>query len=96
MGLDHGEGKVYIRKMLEEFDRGHKKRRVEEAPIPIFHLMFSAKNDVQVYFGIGISRKEVRFMRPRPDWRRSVNMKGEPPVHIALDDGKIPEAEFIF
>ncbi|KAK0210123.1 hypothetical protein DFS33DRAFT_1378111 [Desarmillaria ectypa] len=97
MGLDPGEGKVYIREMLEEFDHRPGKGQVGEGPIPIFNLMFSATNDVQVYIGISsISRKKVLFMRPRPDWRRDMNMTGEPPVHIKLGDGKTLDAEFIF
>ncbi len=36
-------------------------------------------------------------MRPKPDWREDVNMKGElPPVHSKLGDGKILDAEYIF
>ncbi|KAK0234386.1 hypothetical protein EDD85DRAFT_843609 [Armillaria nabsnona] len=97
MGLDPGEGKVYIREMLEEFDHGPGKGPVDEAPIPMFNLMFSATNDVQVYLRNGsISRKKVAFMRPKPDWRQDVNMKGEPPVHIKLGNSKILDAEFIF
>ncbi|KAK0214459.1 hypothetical protein IW262DRAFT_1466186 [Armillaria fumosa] len=97
MGLDPGEGKEYICEMLDEFDHGPGTGPVNEAPIPMFNLMFSATNDVQVYLRIdSISRRQVAFMRPKPDWRRHVNMKGEPPVHISLGDGKIVDADFIF
>ncbi|PBK98071.1 hypothetical protein ARMGADRAFT_1008585 [Armillaria gallica] len=98
MGLDPGEGKVYIREMLEEFDHRPARGPVDEALIPMFDLMFSATDDVQVYLRINsISRKKIAFMRPKPDWREDVNMKGElPPVHIKLGDGKILDAEYIF
>ncbi|KAG7440389.1 uncharacterized protein BT62DRAFT_975945 [Guyanagaster necrorhizus] len=95
MGLDPGEGKVYICEMLEEFEPG--KGRAGEPYIPIFSLMFSATNDVEVYLRIdSISRSTVASMRPNPDWRCDVNVKGEPPVHIKLGDGKILDAEFNF
>ncbi len=51
-GLDPGEGKVYIREMLEEFDHGPGRGPVDEALIPMFDLMFSATDDVQVYLRI--------------------------------------------
>ncbi len=36
-------------------------------------------------------------MRPNPDWRRDLNMKGdEPAAHFKLRGGKIRDAEFIF
>ncbi|KAK0502038.1 hypothetical protein EDD18DRAFT_1138989 [Armillaria luteobubalina] len=97
MGLDPGEGKEYICDMLDEFDHGPGRGPDNAAPLPMFNLMFSATSDVQVYLRItSISRGKVAFMRPKPDWRRHVNTKGEPPVHISLDDGKIVDAEYIF
>ncbi len=54
MGLDPGEGEVYIRDMLDEFDHASGQGRVEEVFIPIFKLMFSDKNDNQPYLAIGV------------------------------------------
>ncbi len=54
MGLNPGEGKVYIREMLKEFDDTSGQGRVEEVFIPTFTLMFSANNDDQVYLAIGV------------------------------------------
>ncbi|KAK0438234.1 hypothetical protein EV421DRAFT_1825381 [Armillaria borealis] len=97
MKLDPGEGKVYIREMLEEFDHTSGQGRVEEAFIPMFVYMFSAKKDIQGYLAISrLSQKEVLSMQPKPDWRQDVNKKGELPVHIKLGDGKILDAEYIF
>ncbi|KAK0429939.1 hypothetical protein EV421DRAFT_1861796 [Armillaria borealis] len=100
MKLDPGEGKVYIREMLEEFDHTSGQGRVEEAFIPIFVLIFSAKKDNLNQLGyLAISRlsqKKVSSMQPKPDWRQDVNKKGELPVHIKLSDGKILDAEHIF
>ncbi|SJL17599.1 uncharacterized protein ARMOST_21153 [Armillaria ostoyae] len=99
MGLDPGEGKVYIREMLKEFDHTSGQGRVEEAFIPIFVLIFSAKKDNlnQGYLAISrLSQKKVLSMQAKPDWRQYVNMKGELPVHIKLGDSKILDAEYIF
>ncbi len=54
MGLDPGEGKVYIREMLDEFDHTSGQGRVEEVFIPTFTLMFSPKNYDQPYLAIGV------------------------------------------
>ncbi|PBK58300.1 hypothetical protein ARMSODRAFT_967846 [Armillaria solidipes] len=107
MGLDPGEGKVYIREMLEEFDHTPGQGRVEEAFIPTFTLMFSAKIHHEVGLVIDLlrcyisilgrrSQKKVSSMQPKSDWRQDVNMKGELPVHIKLGDSKILDAEYIF
>ncbi|KAK0234392.1 hypothetical protein EDD85DRAFT_843646 [Armillaria nabsnona] len=98
MKLDPGEGKVYIREMLEEFDHRSGQSRVEETFIPIFVYIFSAKTDIQGCLTIGhFSQKKVSSMQPKPNWRQDVNMKDElPPVPIKLGDGKILDAEYIF
>ncbi len=54
MGLDPGEGKVYIREMLEEFDHTSGQGRVEEVFVPTFTLKFSPKDHDQVYLTIGV------------------------------------------
>ncbi|KAK0187425.1 hypothetical protein F5146DRAFT_935028 [Armillaria mellea] len=98
MGLGPGKGKVYVREMLEEFDLEPVKGRVGGPPIPLFNLMFSAKNTLPIYLGMSrISQQKLVFMRPNPDWRRALNMKDdEPPAHFKLSGGKIQDAEFIF
>ncbi|KAK0502040.1 hypothetical protein EDD18DRAFT_1139018 [Armillaria luteobubalina] len=95
MKLDPGEGKVYIREMLEEFDHTSRQGRVEEALIPIFVLVFCG---IRACISIShFSQKKVSSMQFNPDWRQDVDMKGSiPPVNIKLGDGKIPDAEHIF
>ncbi|KAK0433583.1 uncharacterized protein EV420DRAFT_527079 [Desarmillaria tabescens] len=116
LGPDSGDAKMHIREMLKEFDTGPGKERVgRKAHVPIFNLMFSSKNKVDVYLrmcvlflsldrslamllpNLGeITQRDLVLIRPKPDWRRFVNVKGEPSIHIQLCDGKIPDAEFIF
>ncbi|PBK66635.1 hypothetical protein ARMSODRAFT_960149 [Armillaria solidipes] len=98
MELDPDEGKVYVREMLVEFDHIPGQGRVEEVCIPIFILMFSAENNVQVSLAFirHFSQKKVLSMQPKPDWRQDMNMKGKLPIHIKLGDGKILDAEYIF
>ncbi|KAK0234383.1 hypothetical protein EDD85DRAFT_955209 [Armillaria nabsnona] len=97
-GLDPDEGRMRIRQMLDEFD--HKSGNVRfggKTQIPIFNLIFSANIHDEVYLKMfTISQRMLVSMRPRSDWRRDVNVKGEPPAHIKLSDGKILDAEFIF
>ncbi|KAK0458675.1 uncharacterized protein EV420DRAFT_1643015 [Desarmillaria tabescens] len=98
LGPDSGDAKMHIREMLKEFDTGPGKERVgRKAHVPIFNLMFSSKNKVDVYLRMcEITQRDLVLIRPKPDWRRFVNVKGEPSIHIQLCDGKIPDAEFIF
>ncbi|PBK98059.1 hypothetical protein ARMGADRAFT_986089 [Armillaria gallica] len=97
-GLDIDESRMGIRQMLDEVDREPGSVRFGgEARIPIFYLIFSANIHDEVYLKMRtISQRALVSMQPRSDWRRDMNVKGEPPGHIKLNDGKIPDAEFIF
>ncbi|KAK0458677.1 uncharacterized protein EV420DRAFT_1681215 [Desarmillaria tabescens] len=97
--LDPGEAKMHIRDMLEAFDQRPMQEQVgSQTLIPIFNLVFSAKrSDGQAYLRMGmISRKELVLMQRRTDWRRDINVEGEPPTQFKLRGGKNPDAEFIF
>ena len=57
MGLNKGEGRVYIREMLEEFDAGPGRENKKEGAnvrYPIFDLAFSPEpGHVQAYLSYG-------------------------------------------
>ncbi len=71
MGLGPGKGKAYVREMLEEFDLEPAKGRVGGPPIPIFNLMFSAKNNLPIHLGMSalFSLLERSLMTLLPNFR---------------------------
>lgn len=49
MGLNKGEGKTYIKEMLEDFDNST--RKTTENMLPMLDLMFGSR-DIETYLGI--------------------------------------------
>ncbi|KAK0187429.1 hypothetical protein F5146DRAFT_1064975 [Armillaria mellea] len=96
--LDIDELKTSVRRMLDEVNNKHGSVRIGgDVQIPIFWVMFSADIHDEVYVTMKtISQRSLVSMQPRSDWRRDMNVKGELPGHIKLNDGRIPDAEFIF
>ncbi len=85
MGLDPGKGKAYVREMLEEFDLEPVKGRVGGPPIPIFNLMFSAKNNLPIYLGMSalfsLLERSLTMLLPnfRPDFAAEASIHATQP-----------------
>ncbi|KAI4519097.1 hypothetical protein K525DRAFT_206946 [Schizophyllum commune Loenen D] len=101
MGLNKGEGRVYIKEMLEEFDAGpgrENKKDGANVRYPIFDLAFSPEpGHVQAYLSYGGMDHNTIMRNPYdPDWRKKMNRAGPPPEPVQFVRRNIKDAEHIF
>ncbi|TRM68400.1 hypothetical protein BD626DRAFT_115682 [Schizophyllum amplum] len=100
--INKGEGKQYIKEMLEEFDHGPcgeaNKLGGEHQRYPILDLAFSANpKHVDSYLSYGaVSRAILDRMPYDPGWRKKMNRSGDSPAPLVFLRKGITDAEYIF
>lgn len=100
MCLNKGEGKQYIKEMLEEFDSGPGSinKLGGEQRYPIFDLAFSpVPGHIEGYLSYGGVDSETLSRTPYdPDWRNKMNRSGSPPGPVVFRRKGIKDAEHVF
>lgn len=110
MGLNKGEGKTYIKEMLEEFDNACGK---SDKMLPMLDLMFGSQ-DIQTYLGMrewklfttptscrsfsypeGVSLSQVEGSLYDPAWRKSLNVQKDEVGPLKMRSG-VQDSEKMF